>query len=275
MSKKIFDPRTVPLYPQSATGETIDFDSDEIVVVDPINDPTVTGNKYIMRTRITTQAGWKGPWSPVWLPDYQVDTYASSGTPWSTSMLTGQLATLDLGQTSTVYHQSTNKEFVSAVNINLIEDPKYAVTGVNVWFRWMPDTMFINSVTGDIPTGYDQKTGTDYVPSEWIKIGTYQASSFTTAIPRSSDFTNKYFQILITDNTSIKPNKYNYRWVPTLSPSPTKIGEAFPSSTTRGYLPWSPYYSQATGTDPWDKYMRQRSTLQDIALFCPRRWQVI
>ena len=225
---------------------------------------------------MASQTGNKGQWSAVQLPDYYAEPYGTTSTQWAMSPLYNQLSTLDIG-TKTIINSVS---YVSAVNINLIEisNQKYSTSGVKVWFRWMKDSLFYT--TGDIGA---QKLGNEEDPGEWQLIGTYRASSFTTAIPRSvvtggsivaptytlsSDMS---FQILVTDNTTIVPNKWNYRYMGNVTAgSLTKLGE---SASTNGYLPWNPGYAQATNNNPWTTYMRQRSTLQDIAIFYPRRWQ--
>lgn len=253
------------MYPQTTVGGlSVNFDESQ---------PLDGGNTYIMRSRLVI-SGAKGPWSAIQLPQYSVDTWGSNA-PWSGSLLYNQKASLDIGTRSTIWTGTETRTYVSAVNINLVENSKYAVTGVNVWFRWMENAMFETTPSGDIPTAYQQKTGTAYPATpEWALIGSYSASSFTTSIPRSSSLADKYFQILITDNTTIKPDRFNYRWVGNLNVSPLeKIGESVSTSGYQpGYLPWNPEYSAATTGNPWSRYMRQRSTLQDIALFVPQRW---
>lgn len=272
MSKQVFDPRTVPMYPQTATQKVtpIDYDSDTIFE---------QGNPYIMRARLVTQAGSVGPWSPVQLPDFQSDDMTVND-PWGSSIVATQKSSLDISTTSTYYDGGGFNTYVSAVNINLLENSNQAVTGVNVWFRWMPSSLFESTPSNNPPSGMNQKvpTASNGVPQEWVLAGTYNSSSFTTAIPRKADVsdTNAYFQILVTDNTTIKPNKYNYRWLPATPISPkSKVGETY-TGPTRGYAPWNPWYaaSVAGASNAWTTYARQRSTLQDIAIFYPRKWKV-
>jgi hypothetical protein len=260
------------MYPQTATGTItpIDYEDDSIFV---------DGNPYIMRARMTTKAGAAGPWSSVQLPDYMADLMGVSD-PWGSTALALQKASLDTGTQSTYYDGTGFNTYVSAVNINLEENPNQAVTGVNVWFRWMPSSLFESTPSNNPPATMQQKvpTASNGQPQEWALAGTYNSSSFTTAIPRKTDVsdTNAYFQILVTDNTTTKPNKYNYRWIGNTSVSPkSKIGEAY-TGPTRGYVPWNPWYaaSVAGAASAWTTYARQRSTLQDIALFYPRKWRI-
>ena len=270
MSKKVFDPRSVPLYPQTSIGaQSIDFDSE-----------TIGPNPYIMRARLVSKAGNAGEWSAIQMPNYAVDTYGGAA-PWSGSLLYNQTANLDIGQKTAINWSGTVKTYVSSININLQDTSKqkYSTSGVKVWMRWIAYSMFEATPTGNEFPPVDQKTGAAYDHPEWQLLGVYNAASFTTAIPRwnptpsltvSSDV---YFQILVTDNTTIRPNKYNYRWLGSTNPALTKVGEPYGAGAARGYLPWNPNYGQATTGNPWTIYMRQRSTLQDIAIFYPRKWQ--
>lgn len=261
------------MYPQTATKNVtpVDYDGDNIFA---------NGNPYIMRARMVTKAGAAGPWSAVQLSSYTTDNM-SAGDPWGSTILANQKASLDFGETSTYYDGSGFNTYVSAVNINLEENSNQSVTGVNVWFRWMPSTLFESTPSLSPPASMQQKvpTASGGEPQDWILAGTYNASSFTTAVPRRTDVSdaNMYFQVLVTDNTTIKPNKYNYRWIGTTSISPkSKLGEAWNASgAVRGYAPWNPWYaaSVATAANAWTTYARQRSTQQDIALFYPRKWK--
>lgn len=264
------------MYPQTATGSItpIDYDSDEIFD---------KGNPYVMRSRMVTKSGAAGPWSAIQLPDFQVDVMdGTESDPWASSALAVQKASLDIGTYSSYYDGSGGgsgfNNYVSAVNINLLENQNQAVTGVNVWFRWMPFSLFESTPTGNPPSGMNQKvpTAADGQPSEWSLVGTYNSSSFTTVIPRKSDTADSYFQILVTDNTIVKPSRYNYRWLPATSITPSKLGELYTTGTTRGYVPWNPWYaaSKVGASSAWTTYARQRSTLQDIAIFYPRKWKV-
>ena len=260
------------MYPQTTASGPVDYDSMEIAS---------PGNTYIMRARLASRAGAVGRWSTVMLPQYQADDVTVPNS-WQSTTLTSQTSSLDVGTQSTFFDGSAFTPYVSAVNINLVSSISLAVTGANVWFRWMPSAMFESAPPAPgsslgPPLNVSQKEPSSYVPSDWQLIGSYTASSFTTAIPRKSDpltDTSEHFQILVTHNTTIKPDKYNYRWVGNLAAS-YKLGEPYnDSGTKRGYLPWNPGYGAAIGGTQWSNYARQRTTMQDIALFYPRRWRV-
>lgn len=262
MSKKLIDPSNVPQYPQVVMTPTPpDFASDESLPI----------NRYIMRSRMVTQSGNAGQWGVIQVPSYHNDT--TSVNSWTTNNpLHNQIASLDRGQTSTF----GGITYVSTVNITLEENVyvQAATSGVKVWFRWMPLDMFASTPTAD-PAQYVQKDGDAYAHEEWSLIGFYNASSFTVTLPRPSSYaTNKYFQILVTANTTTKPTKYNYRWVWTDGGyTGTRIGET--NGSNRGYLPWNPYYGAAlNASSPWATFHRQRTTMQDLAIFYPRKWHV-
>lgn len=200
MSKVVFKPDGVPTEPQ-AIGEP-DFSSDSIID---------GSNPFIMRSR--ARAGsLAGVWVPPSLIEYKSD--ANSDGSWATgsdsSKLYEQLSTIGASGSTSIasrfYAASPNSyvDYVKETTINLDAATvvNAAITGVDVWFRWLPKAAFKrfaftgSKISGVTSTGYncplDEPCGSwqdeAYVPPEWTFVGTRASQSFSVTIPIPDEY---------------------------------------------------------------------------------------
>lgn len=219
MSKRVFQAGGVPTEPQISGSP--DFNDETVVEANP----------FVMRGRMVAGVN-TGIWSPVSLPEYQYGV--NSEGEWTDSKVYNQLSTIgsDAVVSNRFYDDSENSyiKYVKEVTVNLDEvaGVNAPITGVDVWFRWMPADAFqafnhvgyelsglINGLSGytttaafidnsasydDIPVAAWQKPGmsstnqanqnaTQYwEPPEWTFVGTRFANSFGVAIPMPSAY---------------------------------------------------------------------------------------
>lgn len=213
MSKRLFDANGVPTEPQSSG------------LPDFADDSASEANPYIMKGRLTAGVS-RGAWSIVNLTDYQHDIDVEGD--WrlgdNASKLFNQVSNIASDSNGVVtankfYDNSphTYVQYVKEVTVNLDEGivKNAPVTGVDVWFRWMPSTafsMYVRDVNGkitgttdvgyrgqqDVPDDGWQKRGPSTIeelpstavwePTEWSFIGTRFEPSFSVTVPMAAQF---------------------------------------------------------------------------------------
>lgn len=194
MSKRIFDPALVPVQQQSV--DSPDFNSDMIM----------SANPYVMRGRMATgNKSRRGTWSVVNLIDFKTDS--PTGYQWASepdiSKLYKQTSYLNVSKWSNKFFDESQYAYVphvDTVTITLDDSDviNAPITGVDVWFRWMPMEAFdgysfdgsdkINGVltttwncTRETPCGSWQDEA--WSPTEWQYAGSHTTSSFTVTVP--------------------------------------------------------------------------------------------
>lgn len=204
MSKRLFNAQAIPTE-QQVTGSP-DFTDDNIM---PGNNP------YVMRGRMAT-GGRSGVWSIVNLTDYKYDQdsdgdWADTNNP-NQSILYNSTSTIGVDENGMViankYYDNADGAYITyvkemTVNLNDIDVINAPITGVDVWFRWMPPEAFnkyLWNEGGDIydtlETGYNcprevpcgsWQTET-WIPNEWKFVGTRYSTSFSVTIPMPAEY---------------------------------------------------------------------------------------